>query len=120
MPDQTPFSIEVRHPAPATTLLVLAGDLDFRTRDQFSGTALALLGQGGRRLEVDLSALTFFDSAGLASLVLLHGKAEAKGMTMHVVGISPYMRYILRRTGLETVLNLPPDSGAGDRREPRR
>jgi anti-sigma B factor antagonist len=113
MPDQTPLSIEVRHPAPTTTLLVVAGDLDFQTRDQFSGTALALLGQEDRQLEVDLSGLTFFDSSGLASLVLLHGKAEAKGMRVKVVGISPYMRYVLRRTGLESVLDLPPDTGPG-------
>lgn len=108
MPDQTPLSIEVRHPAPATTRLVLSGDLDFKTRQELTRAASGLLAGDGHRLEMDLAGLDFFDSTGLGALINLYGKAKERGMTVTVVAVTPHMRSILRRTGLEKMLNLPP------------
>ncbi|MEV5410167.1 STAS domain-containing protein [Thermopolyspora sp. NPDC052614] len=113
MPDQTSLSIEVRRPAPETTRLVLSGDLGFTTRQEPARAAADLLAGDGHRLEMDLAGLDFFDSSGLGALVNLYGKAKERGMTVTVVAVTPHMRSVLRRTGLEAMLNLPPCAEPG-------
>jgi anti-sigma B factor antagonist len=108
MPDQTALTIDVRRPDPATARLVLTGELDFKSRRELAETTSDLLAGDADRLEMDLGGLDFFDSTGLGALMSLYGRAKERGMTVTFVAVTPHMRSILRRTGLEKVLNLPP------------
>jgi anti-anti-sigma factor len=103
--DRTPLHIEVATPDATTVALALSGDLDYDSAEQLAGLIFA---DGYRRLDVDLSALSFIDSSGLAALVRLHQQAEGANAVVHVVALTPYLRTLLRLTALDRLFSLPP------------
>ncbi|MEV0146938.1 MULTISPECIES: STAS domain-containing protein [unclassified Nonomuraea] len=105
MLDKKPLRIEVATPDPMTVRLALSGDLDYGT---VSELAALPLDDGFRRLEVDLSGLSFIDSSGLAALIRLYHQAERADAVLRVVAVTPYLRNVLRMTALDRILRLPP------------
>ena len=59
-----------------------------------------------RRSVLDLSALTFMDSAGLRMLVTLNMATSKDGLDYTVTCGEGYVRQVLRETGLDGVLPL--------------
>jgi anti-anti-sigma factor len=104
--DKTPLSIGVETPEPEVVRLVLDGDLDYETVSELTGLTLP---DGYRRLDADLSGVTFLDSSGLAALIRLHRRAEQDGAAMRVVALTPYLRDVLRMTAMDRLFALPPD-----------
>ncbi|MFG1707256.1 STAS domain-containing protein [Nonomuraea sp. M3C6] len=105
MLDRTPLHIEVTTPDATTVALVLSGGLD---QDSASQLAALTFADGYRRLDVDLSAVSFIDSSGLAALVRLQRQAEGANAVVHVVALTPYLRGLLRMTALDQLFSLPP------------
>jgi anti-sigma B factor antagonist len=69
----TDFSIEIdRHGDHA--VLVIAGELDLRTRDQLSDLAMRTL-HDAETVIADLARVTFVDSSGLSALVAARQEA---------------------------------------------
>src|SRR5690606_25230527 len=57
--------------SPATTTLVIAGDLDLAERDQFPEIAARVVGLRRQLLVIDMCRVTFMDSTGAAFLISL-------------------------------------------------
>jgi anti-sigma B factor antagonist len=62
-----------------TTVVSCAGELDFATRDELVELLASVEDIGVSRLVIDLSMLTFIDSAGLHELIATHRRARAGG-----------------------------------------
>ncbi|MEW9550900.1 STAS domain-containing protein [Nonomuraea sp. NPDC050783] len=100
-----PLRIEVAAPDATTVALALSGDLDHASVPQLTALAFA---EGYRRIDVDLSALTFIDSSGLAALVRLQQRAAAAQAVVHLVALTPYLRGLLAMTAVDRIFILPP------------
>jgi anti-anti-sigma factor len=63
---------------------------------------------GGGPLRLDLGAVTFLSSTGLALLVSLHEQVRAAGGRLTLEGVGPEHYTLFRATGLASVLDVRP------------
>lgn len=66
--------------------LILSGELDIASAPQVEIAADAILAQRVRELIIDLRALTFIDSSGLRTLIVLNDRAAGEGWTFALIG----------------------------------
>ena len=85
--------------------LTLSGELDIATAPQVEEAALALLEQRVRTLVIDLSGLTFIDSSGLRTLIILNDRAAEEDWTLALIRPDEPSLSVLQITGAEE--NLP-------------
>ncbi|WP_043621576.1 STAS domain-containing protein [Nonomuraea candida] len=86
--------------APEATVVHLSGVIDIFTTAQLRGRLLDALGHSDRLLVLDLSQVTFCGAGGLAVLLGVQGRARAKGITLALTGLPPFMSRLLNVTGL--------------------
>ncbi|MEU8587446.1 STAS domain-containing protein [Streptomyces sp. NPDC048664] len=100
-----------------TTLVVREGDtaqvgvfgeLDLDTGPELTAVLTECLGQGPARLVVDVSAVPFCDSSGLAALLRARESASRAGAEFVLAGVRPALSRILVMTGLDAVFNAGP------------
>jgi phospholipid transport system transporter-binding protein len=89
--------------SPAPGHLAVRGELDFDTAPAALARGLALIGDA-RECEVDLSALSSGDSAGLAVLIEWLASARRRGTRLRYTGVPAQMRAISRISDLEELL----------------
>ncbi len=65
--------------SPATTTLVITGDLDLAERDQFPEIASRVVGLRRQLLVIDMCRVTFMDSTGAAFLISLADSGRKRG-----------------------------------------
>jgi len=86
----------------------LSGELDDATapelQDQFADLTQFLLSD----VVLNIGFLTFVDSAGLSTFVMLHKQVEAMGYRLFIFAPSPRVRRLFRITGLDEILNVAP------------
>ncbi|MEV5602490.1 STAS domain-containing protein [Streptomyces sp. NPDC052299] len=84
-----------------TTRLRLAGVLDYDTSDAFGTRATACVDAdpGPAELRLDCSGLRLCDSMGLATLLMVHRRTAARGITLVLDDPPPAMERMLRITG---------------------
>ncbi|GAA4949922.1 anti-anti-sigma factor [Nonomuraea thailandensis] len=94
-----------------TLTVSVAGELDIATTEQFRSHLLALLQEAGRsrradtELVIEMSRLSFIDAAGLGILVSVQNQAVNQRTRLHIQGVPPNMRRLLRITGLDQHLS---------------
>jgi anti-sigma B factor antagonist len=85
----------------------IVGELDIRTREHLE-LVVGELVDGGGEVVLDLSALTFSDSTGLAGLVRLHKRARAAGGSLVLREPVERVRNLLTVTGLVRLFRIEP------------
>jgi anti-sigma B factor antagonist len=65
--------------SPATTTLLVAGDLDMGERDQFPEITARVTGLRRQLLVIDMCRVTFMDSTGAAFLISLADSGRRRG-----------------------------------------
>jgi anti-anti-sigma factor len=80
----------------------LSGEIDMSNADALGDVFEKLIGDDTKRLVVDLTALEFMDSAGIAMLL----RAAARVETVELRNPSNVMRRIIECTGLAEVFHL--------------
>ena len=101
VPDDAPFEVSLAPGTePGELIASVRGELDAAGNPQLQRTLLHALRQAGALLTVDLSALTFFGSAGVTALVWLSQHDEAAGKHVRVVATSRVVTGPLELTGL--------------------
>jgi phospholipid transport system transporter-binding protein len=83
--------------------LAVRGELDFDTAPAALTRGLALLGSAAE-CEIDLSALSSGDSAGLAVLIEWLASTRRRGAKLRYTGVPAQMRAIARISDLEDLL----------------
>jgi anti-sigma B factor antagonist len=81
-----------------------AGEIDSSSAPVLRGRLDAALDGGVEELVVDLSQVTFLDSAGLCVLAAAHRRAGAQGIRMRVLAASRAVIRPLQITGLWALL----------------
>lgn len=94
------LAIRIESASPSARLC-LAGSLDYQTTADFVGAVAEVLHRhpAPARLHLDLSGLTFCDSAGLAGLLLVHRRTSQAGVSLHLDHRPQFLDRILDITG---------------------
>ena len=77
---------------------------------EFAGTIASLIGSGERCVLLDLSTVTYVDSATIGCLMDLHRQATAAGGTLKLAGVQKRVETMLTMTGAQDVLEIHPDA----------
>jgi len=91
------------------TVVEVRGELDLYTAP---GLRCVLLRTRAREVVLDLSAVTFLDTAALGVLVGCHEWAARRGGRLRLVCPQPFLRKVFRITGLDRVFALHDDIDA--------
>ena len=85
--------------------LTVGGEVDIATVDSFRQALLDA--QRSRRVVVDLSGVTFMDSAGVNALIGAYHRVSADD-ELRLVGLRPNVRRVFEITGLLEVFKVDP------------
>ncbi|MFC4591396.1 STAS domain-containing protein [Sphaerisporangium corydalis] len=91
------------------TVCSVAGDVNIFTTHEFREHLLAALDRPGRRLLVDLSAVTFMDASGLAVLIFIRRMAMRRGGTLRLLAPTRLLRRLLTTSGLSRTFTVSLD-----------
>ncbi|MFD6916003.1 STAS domain-containing protein [Streptomyces virginiae] len=89
------------------TVLTITGALDMDTVPHIT-VATDPVDLGGRTLVLDLAAVTFMDSAGLNTLLILRNRVEAEQGTLELRGLPDQALRLLDITGVRALFTLTP------------
>jgi anti-anti-sigma factor len=85
-------------------VLNLAGEIDMLTVQRLSNMINEVLADPPPRIVLDLSGVTFCDSQGLGTLVVLSRKAEYARSLLALVNVGDFLMRVLDITGLRSAL----------------
>lgn len=89
---------------PYAAVVALTGELDADTASHFRSLIAEHLLAGPGNLVLDLSGLTFIDSAGLAAIVATDKGVRRAGTRLVLAAPGRNVRNVLHLTGLDAVL----------------
>jgi anti-sigma B factor antagonist len=103
--DRAELRVSVAH-GDDETIVAIAGELDMSTAERLSGAVTEELRTAPSRIVLDLADLTFCDSLGLGTLVVLSRAARAQETYLVVRNPSPFFSRMLDVTGVRAGLNI--------------
>ncbi|HMF45898.1 MAG TPA: STAS domain-containing protein [Candidatus Udaeobacter sp.] len=95
----------VRH---APNVLPLKGELDLHVIPEITASLDAIIDKRPERLVVDLSDVSYIDSAGLAALIQAMQKVQAYGGQFSLAGLETTLRSIFNMSRLDEVFEILP------------
>src|SRR5207253_10713726 len=87
-------------------VLPLKGEIDLHVSPTVTASLNAMIEKKPRRLVVDLSHVTYIDSAGLAAFIEAMQKAEAYGGKFALAGLQETVRWIVEISRLHQVCHI--------------
>src|SRR5881396_2507741 len=93
-------------------VLPLEGEIDLHVSPTVAASLDAMIGKKPKRLVVDLSRVTYIDSAGLAALIEGMQKVEGYGGKFLLAGLQETVRSIFEISRLDQVFQIFPDADA--------
>lgn len=97
------LSITVQR-APDEAVIELAGEIDVLTVTELSTIVNDLLGEPPSRIVLDMAGVTFCDSQGLGTLVVLSRKAQHAQTVLALANVGDFLMRVLDITGLRSAL----------------
>lgn len=94
-----PLSLSHHHQAGAVTLAA-SGEIDLSTVEQLEREIASTAHADATAVVVDLSGVTFIDSAGIGALLKGRRLADERGQAYRVVGAEGLVRQVLEMTGV--------------------
>ena len=79
---------------------------------EFSGAVSGLLAAGDRKVLIDLSNVTYFDSATIGCLMDLYRQTTAAGGVLRLSGVQKRVETMLTMTGAHNFLKMFPDEAS--------
>ena len=76
---------------------------------EFSNTITSLIGSGERKVLLDLSTVTYVDSATIGCLMDLYRQASAAGGVLKLAGVQKRVETMLTMTGAQNFLEIHAD-----------
>jgi anti-anti-sigma factor len=87
-------------------IVTTTGEIDHETRDQLGLVLQETLSRGRHHIAVDLSPVTFCDSAGLTQFVQTHRETSSRGGWLRLAGAQGPVLAVLQSTALARYLTL--------------
>ena len=75
----------------------------------FSGAVMSLLASGDKKVMIDLSKVTYVDSATIGCLMDLYRQANAAGGALKLAGVQKRVETMLTMTGAQNFIEVHPD-----------
>jgi anti-sigma B factor antagonist len=97
----------VRREGPATVVEV-AGDVDLNRSQDFQAALLSVMEPPPQQVVVDLTAVPYMDSSGVASLVKLLSRCRRQNIPLALAGLNERVRSVFQVTRLDTVFDIFP------------
>jgi anti-anti-sigma factor len=97
------LSIEVERD-PDEVVFHLTGEIDVLTVAQLSTLVTEVLGDPPARIVLDMAGVTFCDSQGLGTLVVLSRKAQHARTVLALANVGDFLMRVLDITGLRSAL----------------
>ena len=97
------LSITVEH-APDEVIFHLAGEIDVLTVTNLSTLVNETLVEPPARIVLDMAGVTFCDSQGLGTLVVLSRKAQHARSVLSLTNVGDFLLRVLDITGLRSAL----------------
>lgn len=94
-PCRSALRIHLSWPEAGTVRVAVGGEVDAATAPQLRLELLQAIRRRPREIEVDLSATSFMDCAGISVLVNAHHKAAAVGCRLRLSHPTPSVRLVL-------------------------
>ena len=107
--DRAELSITVHRTGDEATLR-LAGEIDMLTATQLSTVVNEVLTEPPPRIVLDLGGVTFCDSQGLGTLVVLSRKASHSQSLLILTNVGEFLLRVLDITGLRSALMIRNDA----------
>ena len=76
---------------------------------EFANTVTSLIGAGERKVLLDMSTVTYVDSATIGCLMDLYRQASAAGGTLKLAGVQKRVETMLTMTGAQNFIEVHPD-----------
>jgi len=92
------------------TVLPIKGEIDLHVFPEITASLDALIEKKPKHLVVDVSGVTYIDSAGLAALIQAMQKVEAYGGRFSLAGSQGTVRSIFKMSRLDRVFHIFPDA----------
>src|SRR5438046_10471168 len=93
-------------------VLPLEGEIDLHVSPNVSASINMMIEKKPKQLVVDLSSVTYIDSAGLAAFIQAMQKVEAYGGKFALAGLQETVRSIFEISRLDQVFQIFPDVDA--------
>ena len=90
-------------------VLPLEGDIDLHVSPAVRESLNAMIRKKPKRIVIDLSRVTYIDSAGIAALILAMQEVEAYGGKFLLAGLQETLRLIFETSRLERVFRIFPN-----------
>jgi anti-sigma B factor antagonist len=97
------LSIAVQR-APGEAVLKLAGEIDMLTAARLSSVVNDILTEPPSRIVLDMAGVTFCDSQGLGTLVVLSRKSSHAQTVLTLTNVGDFLQRVLDITGLRSAL----------------
>jgi anti-anti-sigma factor len=98
------LSISIHRTEADEAVLSLAGEIDMLTAARLSSAVGEVLVDGPSRVLLDMGGVTFCDSQGLGTLVVLSRKAASAQSVLVLVNVRDFLLRVLDITGLRSAL----------------
>ncbi|PYI80675.1 MAG: anti-sigma factor antagonist [Verrucomicrobia bacterium] len=95
-----------------SNVVPLKGEIDLHVSPTVTAALTEVIDQKPERLVVDLSEVTYIDSAGLAALIQAMQKVEGYGGKFMLSGLQETVRSIFEISRLDQVFQIFPDADA--------
>ena len=99
------LDISVHH-EPDETVVALAGELDIGTVPRLVTAVEEALGDNPSRLVLDMGSVTFCDSQGLGTLVVLNRTATRARSSLVLANVGDFLNRLLQVTGLRQTFTI--------------
>jgi anti-anti-sigma factor len=98
------LSISSRRTDAAEVVISLGGEIDMLTAAELTAAVRAVLDDGPSRIVLDMSGVTFCDSQGLGTLVVLSRRAASARCVLVLTNVADFLLRVLDITGLRSAL----------------
>jgi anti-sigma B factor antagonist len=103
------LTVSVEQVTDSVVVFTLTGRLDAVGQLEVKTAFKERVQRGGTTLFVDLAAVTFIDSSGLAALVSGYKLARERGGTLKLAGMNKQVQSVFALTHLDRVFEISPD-----------
>ena len=94
-------------------MVTATGEIDITNAESLRDALLSALNAGARGLVVDLTAVTFLDSAGVTALVRASRRAAANEATFRLAVTAQAVLRVLNLVGVDRLIEVHPERGLG-------
>lgn len=88
------------------------GRLMYPILPEFANAVTSLIGGGARKVLLDLSAVTYVDSATIGCLMDLYRQAITAGGSLKLAGVQKRVETMLTMTGAQNILDIHADEAS--------